>query len=98
MPMYEVGQIIHHKRYEYRGVVVGVDAHCQAPDEWYQSNRTQPDRERPWYHVLVHGGAETYVAEENLEPDASGDAVRHPYVPRFFAVHLNGRYLKYSPN
>jgi heat shock protein HspQ len=98
MSNFDIGQIIHHKRYDYRGVIVGIDPCCKAPDAWYYSNRTQPDRDRPWYHVLVHGGAETYVAEENLEIDPTGEAVTHPYLRHLFALHLNGRYLRYCPN
>ena len=28
------GQIMLHKRYEYRGVIVGMDAVCQADERW----------------------------------------------------------------
>ena len=98
MSKFDVGQVIHHKRYDYRGVIVEVDPTCRAPESWYKRNRTQPDRSKPWYHVLVHGGAETYVAEENLEADPSGEEVRHPYVKKIFALHMNGRYLKHCPN
>lgn len=98
MARFEVGQVVHHKRYNYRGVVVQADAHCRAPDSWYLGNRTQPNRSQPWYHVLVHGGAQTYVAEENLELDASGRAVIHPYVPRIFGMYMKGRYHRFCPN
>ena len=72
-PKFRIGQIIHHKKYNYRGLVVSVDSHCRASEEWYQNNRTQPDRDQPWYHVLVHQKDHaTYVAEDNLELDSSG--------------------------
>tara|TARA_R110001592_G_scaffold37712_1_gene125465 strand:+ start:767 stop:1063 length:297 start_codon:yes stop_codon:yes gene_type:complete len=98
MTQYEVGQIVHHKRYNYRGVIAQADDACDAPDDWYLGNRTQPNREQPWYHVLVHGGSETYVAEENLELDSSGEAVRHPFVPRLFSMFIHGRYHRFCPN
>ena len=92
------GQLVQHKRYNYRGVVVGRDPYCQAPDKWYRRNRTQPARDQPWYQVLVHGGEQTYVAEENLVPDDSGRQIRHPLVEEYFSVFLNGRYHRFSPN
>ncbi|MCF6286940.1 MAG: heat shock protein HspQ [Candidatus Hydrogenedentes bacterium] len=98
MVQYQVGQVIHHKRYNYRGVIAKADRECGAPDEWYINNQTQPDRDQPWYHVLVHGGSETYVAEENLELDRSGDEVAHPYVRRMFALFIKGRYHRFCPN
>lgn len=95
---YAIGQIIHHRQYGYRGVVVTADARCAAPDEWYLRNRTQPDRDQPWYHVLTDGGDETYVAEENLELDSSGAPVNHPLIPRLFPTFSSGRYYQDSFN
>jgi heat shock protein HspQ len=98
MPQYQVGQIVHHRRYNYRGVIAKADDACDAEDDWYYGNQTQPAREQPWYHVLVHGGSETYVAEENLELDAAGDEITHPYVRRMFTMYMNGRYHRFCPN
>ena len=90
---FEVGDLVHHKRYEYRGVVAGRDEECRAPDEWYYRNLTQPARHQAWYHVLVHGGhLTTYVAEENLEPDEGGEQVVHPLTKTLFEYFQNGRY------
>ena len=66
---------------------------CQAPDKWYQSNRTQPLRQQPWYHVLVDGtGTTTYAAQENLEPDDSGLPIEHPLLSTFFDAFAEGHY------
>ena len=93
-----IGQLVHHRRYGYRGVVASVDRKCAADDEWYDRNVTQPGRDQPWYHVLRHEGQEHYVAEENLEPDPTGEAVDHPYVARMFPTFHNGRYYRESFN
>ena len=50
-PKFFPGQIVRHKRYGYRGVVVDFDTTCQADETWYQSDNTQPVRNQPWYHV-----------------------------------------------
>jgi len=80
------GQLVHHRLYDYRGVVVEVDPSCHADEDWYRANQTQPDRDQPWYHVLVDGTpTTTYVAQSNLEPDVSGRAVDHPLIDHFFS-------------
>ncbi len=94
MYRYAIGQIIHHRRYDYRGVVVDADGECMANNAWYSHNRTQPDRDQPWYRVLVEGGNETYVAEENLELDAEGVRVEHPLVDKMFPTFQGGRYYR----
>ncbi len=98
MSKFEPGQLIHHRRYDYRGVIVKVDDHCRAPNAWYKRNQTQPSREQPWYHVLVDQGQETYVAEENLELDTHEEMVQHPLVDQIFPVFMNGRYYLHCPN
>ena len=86
------GDLVRHRRYGYRGVVVAVDPSCQASEAWYQSNQTQPDKTQPWYHVLVHGAAHTtYAAAENLEADHEGGPVAHPLVEQFFSGFRSGR-------
>ena len=51
-----VGQIVHHKKFDYRGVVFDVDATFQGTDEWYELvARSRPPKHMPWYHVLVDG-------------------------------------------
>jgi heat shock protein HspQ len=95
LPLFAPGHLVKHRRYGYRGVIVAVDGHCKADPSWYFSNKTQPDRKQPWYHVLVDGTAEcTYPAEENLEMDPSGLPVTHPLVPVYFSRFEHGRYVR----
>ncbi len=92
---FSVGQLVHHRLFEYRGVVFDVDATFQGTDEWYEKvASTQPPKDQPWYHVLVHEAEHTtYVAERNLEADDSDEAVEHPLVPHLFTGLENGHYL-----
>lgn len=94
-PLYEPGQLVLHKRYHYRGVVVEADAVCQAGEDWYHKNQTKPNRNQPWYHVLVHEtSSTTYAAEENLLPDESDEPIRHPLLEYFFSGFEDGRYIR----
>lgn len=91
---FSVGQMVRHSLFEYRGVIFDVDATFQGTDEWYEKvAETQPPRDRPWYHVLVHGADHTtYVAERNLEADASDEAVEHPLIQRLFVERHGDHY------
>jgi heat shock protein HspQ len=91
---FHTGQVIRHKLFDYRGVIVGVDQSFQLSEEWYeQVARSRPPKDRPWYRVLVHGGHHTtYVAERNLEVGADGQPVEHPFLERFFDKFDDGFY------
>ena len=96
-PQFEPGEIIFHKKYGYRGVIVSFDLLCKAPDSWYQSNQTQPDRNQPWYHILVDGNQQvTYVAQSNLVYDQLNKPVVHPMLNLFFFGHdeSENKYLR----
>ena len=94
-PTFAPGQLVRHRRYGYRGVVVERDEHCRADEKWYQNNQTQPDRNQPWYHVLVHGTTScTYAAAQNLLEDCSPMPIDHPWVAHFFSEFMNGRYIR----
>ena len=96
---FSVGDLIHHRLFDYRGVIVDVDRIFEATDEWYeQVAKSRPPKNKPWYHVLVHESSHsTYVAEQNLEPDDSLEPIDHPMLERFFSKLDNGRYIRNEP-
>ena len=94
-PRFLPGQLVRHRRYGYRGVVVRMDRECQAGVDWYQSNQTQPNRNQPWYHVLIDGSDSiTYAAETSLAMDVSGQPVNHPLVDTFFSKFTGTSYVR----
>ncbi len=92
---YTIGQVIHHRLFDYRGVVFDVDATFQGTEEWYeQMARSRPPKDEPWYHVMVHGAFHTtYVAEQNLKKDLTGLPIEHPMLTHFFEHFRNGQYI-----
>lgn len=85
MPEFQIGQIIRHKRYRYRAIVVDFDMACRADDEWYLSNQTRPERQQPWYHLLVDSThATTYAAQEYLMLEKDLTPVQHPLISQYF--------------
>ena len=96
---FSVGELIHHRLFGYRGVIIDVDQNFQASEEWYEAvAKSRPPKNKPWYHVLVHQSeASTYVAEQNLEPDDSVEPIDHPMLGNFFSKLDNGRYIRNQP-
>ncbi|WDE09146.1 heat shock protein HspQ [Thalassomonas viridans] len=96
---FSVGDLVHHKLFDYRGVIVDVDQDFQATDEWYETvAKSRPPKDKPWYHVLVHGSASsTYVAERNLSPDIDTAPIMHPMLDHFFSKFDNGKYISNEP-
>lgn len=92
---YRVGQLVHHKLFDYRGVIVDVDPEYLGTDDWYKAMaRSRPPKDRPWYHVLVHNAVhQTYVAEQNLKPDMTGEPIRHPDLNDHFGGFRAGLYV-----
>lgn len=92
---FQIGELVRHRRYGYRGVVVDYDLTCQADDDWYQSNQTQPDRNQPWYHVVVSESNQgTYPAESSLMADESKEEILNPLVSYFFTDFDKGVYIR----
>lgn len=93
---FNVGQIICHRRFNYRGVVVDVDPDFRGTDEWYEHMaRSRPPKDKPWYHVLVHDQEHwTYVAEQNLDDDDSDAPIKHPDLDQVFSGMQAGAYVR----
>lgn len=92
---FTIGQVVHHKMFDYRGVIVDVDPIFNSSEEWYEEVAlSRPSKDKPWYYVLVDGAShQTYVAEQNLESDESGKPIDHPQVPEFFNGLIDGIYI-----
>lgn len=95
-PKFFVGQIVYHDRFNYRGVVIDVDANFQGSDAWYeQVARSRPPKDQPWYRVLVDGAEhETYVAERHLEAAPDIGPVSHPALAKLFSGYKDGVYQR----
>ena len=94
---YQIGQIVRHRFYPFRGVVFDVDPEYSNSDEWYDSipEDIRPVKEQPFYHLLAENSDSEYVAyvsEQNLLPDESSEPIRHPQVNDIFVVDPDGSY------
>jgi len=92
---FAVGQVIHHRLFDYRGVIVDVDPVFCGSEDWYDRvARSRPPKDEPWYHILVDNGKHnTYVSEQNLEVDRSREGVNHPLIEDIFKDFKDGKYV-----
>ena len=95
---FEIGQIVKHRIYPFRGVIFDVDPVFNNAEEWWQAipEDVRPAKDQPFYHLLAENDQTTYIAyvsEQNLLADDSGDPVSHPQVKDFFRGIRNGRYV-----
>ncbi len=94
---YQLGSVVKHRVFPFRGVVFDIDPVFNNTEEWWLSipAEVRPDKDQPFYHLYAEN-AETeyvaYVSEQNLLPDTSGDPVRHPQVTQTFTRDPKGRY------
>ncbi len=95
---YAIGQIVRHRFFPFRGVVIDVDPVYSNTEEWYQSipEEVRPSKDQPFYHLLAENEESYYVAyvsEQNLQPDTSGEPVGHPQIGEFFNELRDGMYV-----
>jgi len=97
--MFSIGDVVEHRLFGYRGVVVDVDPCFALSEEWYENvAQSRPPKDAPWYHVLVHDSdSPRYVAQQNLRADPSGLPVRNPDLGTFFDGFAEGRYVRSTP-
>ncbi len=95
---FSIGQIIHHQKFNYRGVIFDVDPIFSLTNEWYEEiAKSKPPKDTPWYHVLKDNSEQTtYVAEQNLTDAKSILPINHPLINYYFDNFLDGKYS--SPN
>ncbi|WP_142849830.1 heat shock protein HspQ [Telmatospirillum sp. J64-1] len=94
---FEIGQIVRHRIFPFRGVIFDVDPEFANTEEWYQAipEEIRPNKEQPFYHLLAVGPQGPYVAyvsEQNLLPDDEHGPVAHPQVNEMFQGFEDGRY------
>ncbi|MGF1641901.1 MAG: heat shock protein HspQ [Rhodospirillales bacterium] len=95
---FQIGQIVRHRFYPFRGVIFDVDPVFANTEEWWQSipEQVRPRKDQPFYHLLAENAETTYIAyvsEQNLLPDESGRPISHPQVPELFSDLRGGRYI-----
>ncbi|WP_377288743.1 heat shock protein HspQ [Rhizobium sp. SG2393] len=86
---FQIGQVVRHRIFPFRGVIFDVDPEFANTEEWWNAipAEVRPHKDQPFYHLFAEN-AETeyvaYVSEQNLVLDDSGVPVRNAHVHALF--------------
>ena len=94
---FQIGQIVRHRHFPFRGVIFDVDPTFNNSEEWWLSipEEVRPIKDQPYYHLLAENEASSYVAyvsEQNLIADYSGEPISHPDLGDMFGPIEDGFY------
>ena len=94
---YQIGQVVRHRVYPFRGVIFDVDPTFSNTEEWYHSipQEVRPNKDQPFYHLLAENADTEYIAyvsEQNLVPDPSAEPLRNPMIAEMFDRDESGLY------
>ena len=73
---FQLGQVVRHRVYPFRGVIFDVDPTFNSTDEWYESipEDIRPSKDQPFYHLFA----------ENAHPNAAKIRMKKPADARRF--------------
>ena len=97
-PIFNIGDVVKHRLYQFRGVIVDIDPEFANSEEWYQSipEDSRPKKDQPFYHLLAENSEtfySAYVSQQNLLPDSESGPIHHPDIDNLFSDVSNGRYI-----
>lgn len=95
---FQIGQVVKHRLFPFRGVIFDVDPTFANSQEWWEAipEEIRPAKDQPFYHLLAENSDSTYtayVSEQNLVPDGEGP-VGHPQADVLFAGFMDGSYRR----
>ena len=97
-PIFNIGDVVKHRLYQFRGVIVDIDPEFANSEEWYQSipEDSRPKKDQPFYHLLAENSEtfySAYVSQQNLLLDSESGPIHHPDIDNLFSDVSNGRYI-----
>ena len=94
---FNIGDVVRHRLFDFRGVVFDIDPIFANSEEWYDSipEALRPSKDQPFYHLLAENAETNYVAyvsQQNLVPDESDEPIDHPAIGTMFDSFDGERY------
>lgn len=94
---FNIGDVLKHRLFEFRGVVFDIDPVFANSEEWYEAipEHVRPAKDQPFYHLLAENEDSSYLAyvsQQNLLHDDSDEPIDHPAIGGIFDSYGSGRY------
>lgn len=94
---YQLGDVVKHRVFPFRGVVFDIDPVFNNTEEWWLSipEEVRLHKDQPSNYLFAENAENEYIAyesEQNLLPDHSGDPIRHPQVREVFRKDNSGKF------
>ena len=104
-PLFSIGDVVIHTRFQFRAVVVDVDGGFDHSDSSLKNELNafdkdeQPDVNQPWYKLLIDNGEDlSYAPESMLNSDNYAQPVNHPMLKMYLTANIEeGRYISSKP-
>jgi heat shock protein HspQ len=95
---FNIGQVVKHRSFPFRGVIFDVDPEFANTEEWWMAipEDKRPRKDQPFYHLLAENAQTHYIAyvsQQNLLADETGEPVHHPEVTAYFTEFRGDRYI-----
>ena len=95
---FQIGQVVRHRSFPFRGVVFDVDPVFSNTEEWWLAipEDIRPSKDQPYYHLFAENAESEYIAyvsEQNLLADESDEPLRHPQIAEFFGSREGAVYV-----
>lgn len=92
-----IGQVVRHRHFPFRGVIVDVDPVFNNTEEWWLAipEQIRPRKDQPFYHLLAENEEShytAYVSEQNLLVDDTGEPVTHPQAAELLQAQEDGAF------
>jgi len=94
---FQIGDIVKHRIFPFRGVIYDVDPVFANTEEWWLSipAEVRPIKDQPFYHLFAENDETSYVAyvsEQNLLYDDSNQELTNPQIKDVFDKFDGKRY------
>ena len=64
---FQIGQVVRHRLYPFRGVVFDIDPIFSNTQEWYEAipAEVRPHKDQPFYHLFAENEETEYIANDS---------------------------------
>lgn len=95
---FQIGQVVKHRIFPFRGIVFDVDPVFDNTEEWYEAipEDIRPSKDQPFYHLFAENEETEYIAyvsEQNLLCDDPDIPLRHSQISEWFNRGPDGAYV-----